>query len=205
MGKIQINPSTGKVLVSRDSSGISKLCSDCCVEQLPDPNEQAAICAYCVDTQPLKVRVDFSGFQDADPEVCTTASGTGVRALFPVGTAARLNGGLILDFVSGCLYLKDITVDYDRDIFSTGDCSDEPSNRNSQVLRVTAEGKSGRITIIAQYIDFDQDVVFVGEIIYDGDPCFETENTVNNIHIGGPCSISGIVATPATGTAGVTI
>ncbi len=195
---------TSNLVALEDGSGLA--CTNCCGEPgLPDPNEMEAICARCVDTQPLKVRLDFSNFQDADPGVCTLASGTGRAAHFPQGTTALLGNGLILDFVSGCLYLKDIVVDYDRDIYSTGDCSDEPSVRNSQVLRITAVGNPGKLTIIIQYLDADQDVVFVGEISYSGDPCFGTNNTVNNTHIGGPCSISGIVLTPATGTVGITI
>ncbi len=36
MGKIKVNPSTGKVLVFRDSSGNSKLCSTCCFGFAPN-------------------------------------------------------------------------------------------------------------------------------------------------------------------------
>lgn len=39
MGKIQVNPSTGKVFVSRDSAGNSKLCSDCCVPSIFAPDD----------------------------------------------------------------------------------------------------------------------------------------------------------------------
>ncbi len=39
MGKIQVNPSTGKVIVFRDSSGDSKLCSTCCIPKVFADND----------------------------------------------------------------------------------------------------------------------------------------------------------------------
>lgn len=200
--------------LQRDSSSLKlllsdngKLCTTCCPGDLPDPNEMPSVCGVCSVVQPLQIKLTFSNFQDANPGVCTTASGTGRWGHFPTGTAALLNGSHILNFNNSCLYRKDIAVDYDRDIFATSDCSDGASNRNSQVLRIQANGIGGGVSVSVSYFSPDQDVVFTGTIPYTGgDVCFDTSNTVNNTHIGGPCTLEGnSIDLPATGTVGVAI
>ena len=74
MGKIQVNPSTGKVLVIRDSSGISKLCSDCCVA----PRTEDGFCCM--------------GFGEDETPLVYTAIISGIQICAGKGDATVLNG-----------------------------------------------------------------------------------------------------------------
>lgn len=74
VGKIQINPSTGKVLVIRDSSGISKLCSNCCVA----PETEEGFCCM--------------GFGSDETPIFYTATISGIQACSGKGDATILNG-----------------------------------------------------------------------------------------------------------------
>ncbi len=93
MGKIQVNPSTGKVLVSRDSAGNSKLCSTCC--------------AVCIgNVNPPTILVDIAGITacparpsppSGDDFVCTR-----VDTPFFYGLYRHNVGSLWIDIVAGC-------------------------------------------------------------------------------------------------------
>ena len=205
MGKIQVNPSTGKVLVIRDSSGISKLCSTCC-------NTIPSVCAVCSGTQPATLNLNLSNFVDANPAICTTAtlfSGANRWAHFPIGTAALLNGSHILPHISGCIYQKTIAVSYTPDLFSDNICTIDVSDRVLAFLHLRALGQLFNVGVNIWYqvnLSAAQEAVFTGNIFYVGDEvCFDVANTVNNTWDRGPCKTDGIGGAVATGTAGISL
>jgi len=79
MGKIHINPSTGKVLVIRDSAGISKLCSTCCTA----PKTEDGFCCM--------------GFGEDETPIFYTALISGIEACSGKGDATVLNGSWQLE------------------------------------------------------------------------------------------------------------
>lgn len=209
MGKIKVNPSTGKVLVTRDSAGISKLCSTCCVEGLPDPNEmETPVCLFC-DPQPLAVRLILTNFVDAGDPGCAIALGTGNAGLYPSGIAGLLNGSHIIHHDSGCIYKKIIPISYTWERHTNDTFCADPTPVDIDVtsleLRVTAN--AGRASIsIALEGDLGQPV-FTGEIFLTGPvSCFQgiEGDTVDSTLIGGPCGIDGTLDL-ATGTAEIEI
>ncbi len=64
MGKIKVNPSTGKILVSKDSAGISKLCTTCCKGS--PGYRYPGVCVQCFGAgrTPQFVTVIFANIED---------------------------------------------------------------------------------------------------------------------------------------------
>ena len=200
------NSSTLKLL--RSSNG--KLCTTCC-DALPDPNTMPSECGNCAVTQPLALRLNFSGFTDANPATCTFAGGVG-QSKFSGGTAAVLNGNsFVLPHNAGCGYRLDISVGITYPLWEGGGACVDPESPASPIvntfMRFQADDIGTGVQISVQYLAVRQLVVFTGVIPYTGgDVCFDTTNTVNNTLIGGPCSLQGLsVVLPATGTVGIDI
>ncbi len=200
MGKIKINPSTGKVLVFRDSAGNSKLCTTCCF-----PGQIPTVCDACDNEfMPAKILIVLAGFVDADPDACLEADGVNRFGKFPTGTAAVLNGVHIADhggfIATDCGYSIGIEVDdYDRDTWGQSDCTGVgPIVRSSSELRIRAIASTGfGIDIDVFYRTPHQQTVFVGDILYAGeDSCFDIIDSAidpiaTNQHIGGPVNGTG--------------
>ncbi len=90
MGKIQVNPSTGKVLVIRDSSGISKLCSNCCVSGPPYPTEPDICCpGWGENLTPSQYTVKIEDVVDCPFAGAVAVNGTWVLELIECGTPAE--------------------------------------------------------------------------------------------------------------------
>ncbi len=185
-------------------------CETCCAP-LPDPNTMPSECGDCAVTQPLALRLSFSGFTDANPTVCTFAGGVG-QSKFSGGTAAVLNGNsFILPHVSGCSYRLDIDVGITYPLWEGGGACVDPESPGSPFtntfMRFQAVDIGTGVQVSIMYLPVRQLVIFTGVIPYTGgDVCFDTANTVNNTLIGGPCSLEGLsVVLPATGIVGIDI
>lgn len=197
MGKIKINPSTGKVLVSRDSAGNSKLCSTCC-GQIP------SVCGFCQDTQPAIVQINFSDFVDVGSSTCVVRLAGFAWAKYPIGIAALLNGLHDLDHISGCLYHKNIGIDYDFTGYTNNDCSAGASGENATILRIAAAAFVDHVQVTATFSSGSGSTIFNGFIFYDsGESCLNSENAANNEFVGGPCASGGV--NPATGVAAIVV
>lgn len=192
-----------KLLISANG----KLCTTCCPGDLPDPNEMGSVCANCSVVQPLKVRLVLSGFQDANSTTCTR--GQSHASKYTGGTADILNGSHLLPWDNLCFYKKDISANLVYSGWDDLDCSDPEAGGSPFTcvgLRLWANDIGSGVSIGVMYLT-PQEVIFSGTIPYTGgDVCFNTDNTINNTYIGGPCTLQGMSAVdPATGTIGIQI
>ncbi len=197
MGKIKVNPSTGKVLVFRDSSG-SRLCNTCCF-----------ICEFCPTGAPRNVSLTFSDSADADPSDCLL-----VPLLVPdrYGKFGTGGGDSLADIINGehelelragfsCQYIKEIEdVNFEWELYQTfGTCASLQDTFNPDKIRIIARQATSSGVIVTVSILNPPSYVsgltfFQGAIIFTGDDsCFNTDNSANNALVGGAFDGTGIV------------
>ncbi len=119
MGKIQVNPSTGKVLVSRDSSGISKLCNTCCIPLGGYADNDCGCFIYGAGPPTCASNPDFDeqppfGGPGKTPGVYTVTIDGYILCPFPLNSPAPdINGVWHLPYFGGdddCTWSYNITI-----------------------------------------------------------------------------------------------
>lgn len=197
MGKVKVvidSSGRSRILVSRDSSGNSKLCSTCCEQTLPDPNEKPATCNQCITVQPIELKVTISGLVDVDPDACTAMVQSGRAGKFPNGIADLANDVFFVPHHPSvtCRYELTIPIDYDFDYWNSGCPVGAPISGHCDILRIrVTQNPSASLLLQVNIVDTTPGVGAIVMFSTQTGICFDSNADFDTDANTGPCLGTG--------------